>query len=559
MPAGRQYSLSVLLTAIDRVSGPVQRIRANLARATSPFREVGNRMAALRAETRGLSSDLGLPQLRQAAGGVVNAIQQIGTAGQTSARRLGLLTAAGVGAAFLFKREFIGTASLFENLEASLEAIEGSRERARDAMAFIQELTIKTPFEMADVARSFRVMRGFGLDPRANGTLRAVTDQVAKLGGSGEDLTGIALQLGQAFSKGRLQAQDANILVERGVPVWGLLQRAVERVNKGQKVTIAQLRQMSEDGQLGTQAVIELIRQMGLESAGASTRMMGTWTGLTSNLSDQWTLFKKRVMDTGAFREIKAAVAGILQQIDRMATNGELQAWAERIGAALRDAFAWVRREGPGILAQIREALGTIWSIGDRVARVFGGWGNFITFGIAAYIGGPMVASVFSLVAAIGSLNLALAGTPAGWLLLAGAGLLGAGAFVALKSLRLPGDTAPTGPRPIPGASGARVPMDELLDLVRPGQGDRDALAYGGGVTLGPAVTGGAASPAAFLRVEDIERLRASLDANTRAQSGAAADVKVNVTAPPGSRVTTETRDRSGASVRRGLTMAEAH
>src|SRR5690606_1289720 len=143
----------------------------------------------------------------------------------------------------------VDVADRFERLQMSLEAIEGSAEKAGRSMDFIKELTVQTPFELEEIAKAFRIMRGFGMDPM-NGSLRAMIDQVAKLGLTGEDLTGVALQLGQAFSKGKLQAEDANILVERGVPVWGLLERAAARLNKDTKVSVAQLRKMSEQGKL---------------------------------------------------------------------------------------------------------------------------------------------------------------------------------------------------------------------------------------------------------------------------------------------------------------------
>ena len=433
MATGRTYPLAVVLSAVDRLTGPLRTVNTRLQQLTQPIRSVQNGLA-------GLSREAGVPRLAESFTRVKDAVGDVNTALHTTFRRMTVITAGAGGLAFLFKRQFIDTADTFERLEISLEAITGSAAKARDAMAFIKDLTVETPFEMEDIARSFRTLIGFGLDPM-NGTLRAITDQVAKLGLTGQDLTGIALQLGQAFSKGRLMAQDSNILVERGVPVWAMLQRAIARVNNGQEISVAQLRKMSEEGQLGTKAIALLIEQMGIESQGASARMMKSWSGMMSNLSDQWTLFKKRVMDGGPFMVLKGHLQGILQTVDRMAADGRLQQWADRIGQAMLQAFEWLRREGPAIWSSVVTGLREIWGISSQIADAVGGWGNLIKVGLAAYIAGPMVVAVAKLGFALAGLNASLAGTPVGLMLIGGAALIGGGlAFANMRSAQIARD-----------------------------------------------------------------------------------------------------------------------
>jgi len=534
MAAGRNYPLSLILSAIDKASGPVQKIHANLLRLTAPQRAVSNQFSALTKETKALGETAGIPRLVSGFHNVSAAITGVERAAQTSFRRVGVLVAGGAGLAYLFKRQFIDTASTFENLEVSLEAIEGDAGKARRAMTFIKDLTFKTPFELEDIARSFRVLRGFGLDPIANNTLPAIADQVAKLGLKGEDLSGIALQLGQAFSKGRLQAQDANILVERGVPVWGLLQRAVERVNNGQKVTVAQLRQMSEDGQLGQSAIRELIRQMEIESQGASARMMGTWSGMISNLSDHWTFFKLQIKESGAFNELKSNLRGILSEIDRMSRDGRLQQWANRIGEALKVGFIWLRTEGPAIVRGIVGGVQSIWRIANSVAEAFGGWENLIKVGVAAYIAGPMVKAVGSLAFAIGGLNLALAGTPAGLLLLAGAGVV-AGAGYLLTT---------------------RGPFEKSLMPSVPQQGRR--IPQLGDIALGsPVLSGNESASGLMLSADQAALLRQTL-AESGARGGQPTRVQLDINAPKGTGVRVSGNSDVLVDVNRGFSMSEA-
>jgi tape measure domain-containing protein len=403
----KEFPLSLVVRAVDRATGPLRRIDERLQKLNGPARRLTNSF-------RGLSTG---PRFAAVVGGlrsVGSALGNVASAAVKSVARIGGLAASAMGLAYLFKHEFIDTADTFERLEISLRAIEGDSRKAEKAMGFIKRLTVETPFEMEDIARAFRTMRGFNLDPM-NGSLQAIVDQTAKLGLTGEDLTGVAMQLGQAWSKGRLQAQDANILVERGVPVWGLLQRAVERVTKGQKLSVAQLRKMSEAGQLGGKAINLLIEQMGFESQGAAKDFMGSWSGMTSNLLDQWTFFKKSVMDSGPMQALKERLAGILKRIDEMAQSGELQKLADTIGDKLVKA-----------LDKIEETLTKLWpklqAIGASVswlADLMGGWDNLVLEGLATIIGGPLITALASLAATIVTVGVAIGFTPVGWFLLA--------------------------------------------------------------------------------------------------------------------------------------------
>ena len=416
--AGKSYPLSVLLTAIDRISGPMRRVQATIDRVTAPARQVSNALSSI-------GKEAGIDRLKASLGGVRDNVMGVGAALQTAARRFTVVTGAGLGLAYLFKREFIDSADSMERMRISLIGIEGSSAKARAAMAFLTDLTVKTPFELPDLAAAFRTLRGQGVD-EIEPTIRAIVEQVAKLGGRGEDLTGIAMQLGQAWGKGRLMAQDANILVERGVPVWGMLQRAVARVNKGQLISVATLRKMSEEGQLGTKVIRALIEQMGLESQGASARMMTSWSGLISNLADQWLFFKDRVMSSGPLEALKTRVQGILAVIDRMDKSGELQVLINAFGTRLVAAIDAVWQALPQIWTALQELGGWVKWIAD----LCGGWGNLLKFGLAAYIGGPLVVAIGSLIASIGSLGLAIGFTPIGWFLAGLAAIAAAGYFI---------------------------------------------------------------------------------------------------------------------------------
>lgn len=391
--AAQEFPLSLVIKAIDKATAPLREVNKRIHEATAPVRKLNNAF-------RALSAEAGLPKLMNAARNMRDSMAGVGSAAATVAARVGAIGAVG---AFGFQRLFIQPADDAERLALSLEAIEGSSEKAKASLAFLQDLTVKTPFQMTELSQAFRILRGFGMEAKG-GPLQAIADQVAKLGGSGEDLSGVALQLGQAFSKGRLQADDANILVERGIPVWGLLQRAVERVTHGQKLSVAQLRKMSEAGQLGTKAVKLLLEQMGIESKGASAKMMGTWTGMISNLADRWNIFVKDLMSAGPMTELKANLGDWLTKLDAMAKSGELKRLAEAWGGKIAAGFKEMRDGLPKFVEDLKGLAATA----ERVVDKLGGLGTTLKAVSAIVVGGPLISAVGGLSKALWGLGAAV-------------------------------------------------------------------------------------------------------------------------------------------------------
>jgi hypothetical protein len=75
--------------------------------------------------------------------------------------------------------------------------------------------SVGAPQGIDDVMSAFTRLKSFGLDPM-DGTVKAITDQTAKLGGGQETLEGIVLAVGQAWATQKLQGEEIMQLVERG-------------------------------------------------------------------------------------------------------------------------------------------------------------------------------------------------------------------------------------------------------------------------------------------------------------------------------------------------------
>ncbi|GAB3215850.1 tape measure protein [Pseudaeromonas pectinilytica] len=210
-----------------------------------------------------------------------------------------------------------------EQLGIQMTAVMGSIENGQQATAWIKKFAKDTPLQLNEVTETFIRLKSMGLDPM-DGTMQAVVDQSSKLGIGFEGLQGVTLALGQAWSKGKLQAEEMNQMIERGVPVMALLSQATGK-------TTAELQAMSQSGLLGRDAIKALISEMGNQSVGAANAQMSTMSGLLSNLGDSWTEFKTSVANAGVLEWAKNQLQELSNTINQMANDGRLQQYAKQV------------------------------------------------------------------------------------------------------------------------------------------------------------------------------------------------------------------------------------
>ncbi|MET4819331.1 tape measure protein [Endozoicomonas lisbonensis] len=241
------------------------------------------------------------------------------------AGRFTALVSAGAGL-YAIKRAMQGVLSAgdqFERLEVQLTAIMGSIEEGNQAVEWIKDFTSKTPLELQQVADSFTALKNFGLDPM-DGTLQAIVDQTSKLGGGMERLNGMTLALGQAWAKQKLQGEEILQLVERGVPVWSLLEKVTGKNTQ-------ELQKLSSAGKLGRDTIRQLIEEIGKSSEGAAAANMGLLSGLMANMSDEWLKFKANIAKSGWLDYIKGQLKSLSVTIQEMTDNGKFDAVAKSI------------------------------------------------------------------------------------------------------------------------------------------------------------------------------------------------------------------------------------
>jgi tape measure domain-containing protein len=334
-------NIALILRLVDRATAPARAAMRNLERlgGDSLARQADRVSRGTRAMTAGLN-DVGNAALR---GGAV-------------------VAAYGAGMTAL-AASFLRPAAQFEQFNVQLTTLEGSSAKAEQAMAWIGDFATRTPLSVEETVQAYARLKAFGLDP-TTGSLQAMVDTMAATGGGAEKLDGLTLALGQAWTKGKLQGEEAMQMLERGVPVWDLLAEAMGK-------SAAEVQKLSEQGRLGREEITLLMEALGNRYDGAADRAMASWDGMMSNLGDQWTRFQLMVMDAGLFDWMKGELNGLLDTLDQMAADGTLQIWATDLGNNILAVLKGIKWLGTGIYETWRDQ---VYPFLEGASILLGGW-----------------------------------------------------------------------------------------------------------------------------------------------------------------------------------------
>lgn len=287
----------------------------------------------------------------------------------------GLVLAGYAGTMAALSGTFLGPAAEMERFKVQLVNLEGSAEGADRAMRWIMDFATRTPLELNQTVEAYAKLRAFGLDP-TNGSLQALVDTMAASGRGAEQLDGLVLALGQAWTKGKLQGEEALQMLERGVPVWDLLGKKMGK-------NAAQLQEMASKGKLGRKEITLLIEALAERNKGASDNMAKTWDGILSKMSDFWYQFRVMVMSSGVFDYLKERLNEIFGYLDAMAADGRLQKLADQVAgqmlAALKGIWAFA--------LSVRDAWQRLYPVLEQVAEALGGWDRLAWLAVALVMG----------------------------------------------------------------------------------------------------------------------------------------------------------------------------
>lgn len=391
-----QAALAQLKDELDAAgidSSELVRAQQRLAESMVTVRQ---RIAAKKRELAGMRDTL-----NQAKTGV----EQFNSAvGETTRRLLGW-AAAYVGLEKIKQglMGIIGTGGQFETLREQLIGVYGDVARGEQAFEWAVRLNERLPTSLQDVLQAFVMLKNNGMEPM-DGTLEKLINANARYGRGTETLIPIIRQLTQSWGKNRLQAEEAYVLIENGLPVWNLLAEATGR-------NVAELQKMSEQGRLTRGYLQDLIDTMGKAGAGVVERRMKTWEVMLAKMRDRIQQIQDQIAQSGALDYFKQQLDAVLRTTKEMAEDGRLKAFAKEFSdgmvtaaRAAKDMLTWVwqNREALTDLAKV--------AVGLKLASIF--------LGLAQHAGKSII-----VIRAVTGAFVALQATATGALALIVAGL----------------------------------------------------------------------------------------------------------------------------------------
>lgn len=214
----------------------------------------------------------------------------------------------------------------------------GNTEKAASFIEQIRELASVTPLGMAGLAGNAQTMMGFGIAAEnVIGTLRMLGDAAQ---GDQQKLDSIVLAYSQIMAAGKLNAQDANQLVNAGVPIWSLL---AEHIGS----TVSEVRSLSEEGGITSETVNAALEKATSEGGlyfEAMAKQAETFNGQLSTMKDNsdqtvGNLFQP-FFDV-AKEDVLPRINEALGTFGDWVTNNKdtLQSFATTVGEAVTGAF----------------------------------------------------------------------------------------------------------------------------------------------------------------------------------------------------------------------------
>ncbi|UQZ89531.1 hypothetical protein C4J81_15345 [Deltaproteobacteria bacterium Smac51] len=319
---------------------------------------------------------------------------------QTSAK----VMATTAGLAYGFKRLFVDVAAQSEECGRQLSNALGSKTLGAEALLSVRRFSSDTGRELGDVTAAFAALADSGIKP--TGThLNALADMAAKKSKTLQETS-------EAFK--RALKGEAGALAEWGVKSEArgkhMLYQYTDQA--GQLVKLA----AKTNDPKALSALLERVARD--KAAGAEKERGQTFGGNLSKLTAKWAEFRSMIMDSGPFQFLKDELAGIVAWVEKLEKSGGLKTLAKEWGGKLTGALKAVK----GGLKEGWEWLNKWGPKGLELVNTFGGV-KTVAMGLALVLGGPLIGAFGGVIKNVGLLSKALALTPVGLLITAGAGL----------------------------------------------------------------------------------------------------------------------------------------
>ncbi len=198
--------------------------------------------------------------------------------------------------------EIARTTDEFKKLRLSLQTLSGSSVQAEKEFQWIKEFAKTAPVDMAVIQKGFIQLKASGIDPM-NGSLKALVDSVLATGGGTQELGRAIVAVSQMAGKGVVSMEELRGQLGEAIP------GAIQAMARALKLTEAELFDKIAKGSLDAKTGLAAL-QRGLEETfgGAAAAQMDTFSGVTSQLNNQWKQLLESLGNAGVY---DLAVSGI--------------------------------------------------------------------------------------------------------------------------------------------------------------------------------------------------------------------------------------------------------
>ncbi len=339
------------------------------------------------------------------------------------ASKISVVTGGGLAAA---GASALKTGSQFEDLRTTLKVMEGSATQAREAMRWIKDFNLESPYEMRDVSQAYLQFKNQGLDPKG-GLMQTAVDLAAAFPekqlddavqmfkdaamGDGMRLMEFGIKQRKIEGKKGKRSGPKGLSMVGGASSTGDTADSVEYTyidSKGIERTV----KVAADNQKEMVKTIQAI--FNEKFKGLAAERSKTLSGISSNLKDTIAELQQQFIratkdtsndkDGGIYQYIKDSLEARRQSLLALAKSGKVAEWGQQATDYVKKFSSYLQI----VKAQIRPLI-------DYVKNLAGGWKQ-----LALYMGSgagiwALLPLLSALARAVSLPALILAGGLAAW------------------------------------------------------------------------------------------------------------------------------------------------
>jgi tape measure domain-containing protein len=214
----------------------------------------------------------------------------------------------------------------------------GSTSKANALVAQLRQFSTTTPFKLAGIAETTRMMLGFGV---ASEDIAEVLKRVGNVAaGANKSMSEIGMVYGQVKAKGRLQSEEMMQLAEKGVGIQIALEKLTGKSGK-------RFDKMVSKGKISFEMFAKAFASMSQEGGmyedqmeKMSKTLSGRWSTMTDNVIDFGAVVGKIINNIFGLGDILKKVSEYLGRgsvwLEKwVATNPEISKWVGYLVAGL--------------------------------------------------------------------------------------------------------------------------------------------------------------------------------------------------------------------------------